>query len=87
MEAEFLTQEPLVDSKLFSPVQLGPYKLDYRVVIKGAAFYEDTYERGDDGRWRISHTGYRRIYETMSSLDDQPSLKFIGNMWAPKPAS
>ena len=61
--------------------------LDYRVVIKGAAFYEDTYERGDDGRWRISHTGYRRIYETMSSLDDQPSLKFIGNMWAPKPAS
>ncbi len=59
--------------------------LDFRVVIKGAAFYEDTYQRGEDGRWRISHIGYKRIYETMSSLDDTPSLRFIDNMWAPEP--
>ncbi len=39
--------------------------MDFRVVIKGAAFYEDTYRRGEDGRWRISHIGYTRIYETM----------------------
>jgi hypothetical protein len=54
----------------------------YRVLIKGAAFYEDTYERGADGQWRISHTGYRRIYETMCSLDDTPSLRFLDTMWA-----
>jgi ketosteroid isomerase-like protein len=58
----------------------------HRVVIKGAAFYEDTYRRGEDGRWRISHTGYTRIYETMSSLDDTPSLRFTVNKWAAQPA-
>jgi hypothetical protein len=61
--------------------------MEYRVLIKGAAFYEDTYERGDDGRWRISHIGYQRIYETMNSLDDSPSLRFIDNMWAPQKAA
>ncbi len=55
---------------------------EHRVLIKGAAFYEDTYERGADGQWRISHTGYQRIYETMSSLDDTPSLRFTATMWA-----
>jgi hypothetical protein len=60
---------------------------EFRVVIKGAAFYEDTYERGGDGNWRIAHIGYQRIYETMGSLDDTPSLRFIDNMWAPKKAS
>ena len=49
---------------------------DYRLVIKGAAFYQDRYERGADGRWRIAHTGYVRIYEAMMSLDDLPSFKF-----------
>ena len=43
---------------------------EYRVLIKGAAFYEDRYARGEDGRWRISHTGYVRTYEVMMSLDD-----------------
>jgi hypothetical protein len=60
--------------------------MDFKVLIKGAAFYEDTYERGADGRWRISHIGYTRIYETMSSLDDTPSLRFIANKWADAPA-
>ncbi|HSZ45457.1 MAG TPA: nuclear transport factor 2 family protein [Streptosporangiaceae bacterium] len=55
--------------------------MDFRVVIKGAAFYEDTYRRGEDGRWRISHIGYTRIYETICSLDDTPSLKFLANKW------
>jgi hypothetical protein len=59
----------------------------YRVVIKGAAFYEDRYARGPDGRWRIAHTGYVRIYETTMSLDDLPSLKFTANRWAAQPAS
>jgi hypothetical protein len=58
---------------------------EYRVVIKGAAFYQDRYARGDDGRWRISHTGYVRTYEVMMSLDDVPSLKFTANRWAEQP--
>ena len=60
---------------------------EYRVVIKGAAFYEDRYARGGDGRWRISHTGYVRTYEVMMSLDDVPSLKFTANRWAPQPGA
>ena len=55
---------------------------EYRVLIRGAAFYEDRYTSGEDGRWRISHTGYVRTYEVMMSLDDVPSLKFTANRWA-----
>jgi ketosteroid isomerase-like protein len=53
----------------------------YRVVIAGAAFYEDRYRR-EDGRWRISHTGYRRTYEATYSLDDMPSFRLTANRWA-----
>jgi hypothetical protein len=59
---------------------------EYRVVISGAAFYEDRYERGEDGRWRIAHTGYVRIYETTMSLDDLPSLRITANHWAARAA-
>jgi hypothetical protein len=59
---------------------------DYALVIKGAAFYEDRYQRGKDGRWRIAHTGYVRIYEATMSLDDLPSWKFTANRWAERPA-
>jgi hypothetical protein len=55
---------------------------EYRVVIKGSAFYEDRYARDDDARWRIAHTGYVRTYEATMSLDDLPSLKFTANRWA-----
>ncbi len=53
---------------------------EYRVVITGAAFYHDRYERGADGRWRIAHTGYTRTYEAMMSLDDLPSFKMIAKL-------
>ncbi|HEV2373196.1 MAG TPA: nuclear transport factor 2 family protein [Streptosporangiaceae bacterium] len=59
---------------------------EHRVVIKGAAFYEDRYSRGDDGAWRIAHTGYVRTYEVTLSLDDLPSLRITANRWAPQPA-
>jgi len=55
--------------------------MEHRVWIRGAAFYEDEYARGADGVWRISHTGYQRIYETLSSFDDTPSLRFLDVMW------
>jgi SnoaL-like domain len=52
----------------------------YRVVITGAAFYQDRYERGGDGRWRIAHTGYVRTYEAMMSLDDLPSFRITAKL-------
>jgi hypothetical protein len=58
---------------------------EHRVVICGAAFYEDRYARGEDGRWRISHTGYVRVYESTMSLDDLPSFRLTANRWAAQP--
>jgi hypothetical protein len=55
---------------------------DSKVVISGAAFYEDKYRRDDDGQWRMSHIGYVRIYESSMSLDDWPSWKLTANRWA-----
>ena len=48
--------------------------------ITGAAFYQDRYERGEDGRWRIAHTGYVRTYEAMMSLDDLPSFRITAKL-------
>jgi hypothetical protein len=53
---------------------------EYKVVITGAAFYRDRYERGADGRWRIAHTGYTRTYEAMMSLDDLPSFRITAKL-------
>jgi len=53
---------------------------EYRVVVVGAAYYEDRYERGEDGRWRISHTGYVRTYEAMMSLDDLPTFRLTAGL-------
>jgi SnoaL-like domain len=50
---------------------------EHRIVVAGAAYYEDRYERGADGMWRIAHTGYVRTYEAMMSLDDLPSFRLI----------
>jgi hypothetical protein len=54
--------------------------IEHRVVIKGAAFYRDRYERGEDGHWRIAHTGYVRTYEAMLSLDDLPSFRLTARL-------
>jgi SnoaL-like domain len=59
----------------------------YKVAITGAAFYEDRYRRCGDGSWRISHTGYERIYEASMSLDDLPSWRLTASRWtAPRGA-
>ena len=55
---------------------------EYRVVVAGAAFYHDRYERGADGKWRIAHTGYVRTYEAMLSLDDLPNFRFTAGLAA-----
>jgi SnoaL-like domain len=55
---------------------------EYKVVIAGGAFYEDRYRRCEDGNWRISHIGYKRIFEYSMSLDDVPSWRLTANRWA-----
>jgi hypothetical protein len=55
--------------------------LPARIILTGAAFYEDTYRR-EDGVWRISGTGYRRTFEAVQSLDDVPSWKLTANRFA-----
>ena len=54
---------------------------EHRVVIRGAAFYQDRYRRVD-GVWLIAHTGYVRSYEAVMSLDDLPSFQLTANLWA-----
>ena len=56
--------------------------LEHRMLLTGAAFYDDTYTRGADGAWRIGRTGYVRSYEAVQSLDDTPSWKLTANRWA-----
>jgi SnoaL-like domain len=56
---------------------------DFKVLIRGAGYYNDTYRRDPDGAWRIASTQYERIYEAMTSLDDTPSFKLIANRWDP----
>ncbi len=55
---------------------------EHRMLLTGAAFYEDTYRRCDDGAWRIAKTGYVRSYEAVQSLDDIPSWKLTASRWA-----
>lgn len=55
---------------------------EYRVVIQGAAFYQDEYVRDTGGAWRISRTGYDRTYEATLSLDDLPKFRLTANRWA-----
>ena len=54
---------------------------EHRLLLTGAAFYDDLYRRGDDGQWRIARTGYIRSYEATQSLDDTPSWKLTANRW------
>lgn len=44
--------------------------VEHRVLIRGAAFYDDAYRRCADGRWRISRTGYVRTYESVQPLPE-----------------
>ncbi|MDP9117522.1 MAG: nuclear transport factor 2 family protein [Actinomycetota bacterium] len=58
---------------------------DHRLMLTGAAFYDDTYRRCEDGKWRIAKTSYIRSYEAMQSLDDTPSWSLTANRWATAP--
>lgn len=56
---------------------------EFRMLLDGASFYRDRYERCADGEWRIAHTSYERLYESMVSFDDMPSFKLTANRFAP----
>src|SRR5688500_16389713 len=55
---------------------------EFKVQIRGAGYYADEYRKDSDGAWRISATGYERIYEAMTSLEDTPSYALLANRWA-----
>lgn len=41
--------------------------------VRGASFYADEYVK-TDGRWLLSHTGYKRIYEELAKRPDNVRL-------------
>jgi hypothetical protein len=47
----------------------------HRLMIKGAAYYEEKYVRDPAAGWQISHIQYVRTFEMTHSLDDLPSLR------------
>ena len=51
------------------------------LTIQGAAFYEDRYEKSDDGAWRIAHTGYQRTYEEIYPRGSIEGLKLTASRW------
>ncbi|WP_406689754.1 nuclear transport factor 2 family protein [Saccharopolyspora sp. ID03-671] len=55
---------------------------EFKTIIRGAAFYEDTYRRESDGEWRISRTSYTRTYEFLHTFDDLPNFTLTANRWA-----
>ncbi|MEI6701405.1 MAG: nuclear transport factor 2 family protein, partial [Actinomycetota bacterium] len=48
-------------------------KMDYE--IGGTAFYSDSYVR-EDGQWKISHTGYVRVFEEHRTYSTGALLRF-----------
>ncbi len=46
--------------------------------VRGASFYFDEY-RKVDGEWRISHTGYKRIYEELARRPD--NVRLTASWW------
>jgi hypothetical protein len=52
----------------------------FDLTISGAAFYEDRY-RKVDGRWLISHTGYKRTYEEVMPRGSVEGLRLTASWW------
>ena len=65
---------------------LQDYVIDtsFDMSIRGAAFYEDEYQKGDDGVWRISKTGYERTYEEMIPRKAIEGLLLTESRWQGK---
>jgi hypothetical protein len=68
---------------------LQDYVIDtsFDMAIRGAAFYEDEYRKGDDGVWRISKTGYQRTYEEMIPRKSIAGITLTESRWQAKGGS
>jgi hypothetical protein len=55
--------------------------LGHDITLRGAAFYQDEYEKRD-GHWRIRSTGYERLYEEVQPRKDTPGLRLTANRWS-----
>lgn len=51
------------------------------VTIRGASFYEDEYVKVA-GQWRISRTGYRRVFEEIQPRGPVEGLRLTASWWA-----
>lgn len=54
--------------------------LDLDLVVRGAGFYTDTYVRRD-GRWLISATGYKRLWEEIAPRASVEGLQLTASWW------
>ena len=54
--------------------------LDLDLVVRGAAFYHDTYVKRD-GRWLIAATGYQRIWEELAPRSSVEGLQLTASWW------
>lgn len=54
---------------------------EFGVLIRGGAFYHDTYRR-EDGVWRIASTAYQRLYETMETFQGDERFTLTAFMWS-----
>ena len=53
---------------------------EWKFMLMGAAFYEDTYERRD-GRWLLWRTTYRRSFEVMFPTSSIEGFQLTASWW------
>ena len=53
---------------------------EWKFMLMGAAFYEDTYERRD-GRWLLLRTTYRRSFEVMFPTSSIEGFQLTASWW------
>ncbi|MEU3274772.1 nuclear transport factor 2 family protein [Saccharomonospora sp. NPDC006951] len=53
---------------------------EHKVVIEGAAFYEDDYVFDKEAGWLIQHTGYTRTYEATFSFGSIPGYRLTSTL-------
>ena len=53
---------------------------EWKFMLMGAAFYEDTYERRD-GTWLLLRTTYKRSFEVMVPTSSLPGFALTASWW------
>ena len=55
--------------------------LAFDLTVRGSAYYQDRYERDDDGAWHIVHTGYKRLFEEIQPRGPVEGLSVTAHWW------